>query len=145
FTCGLACIESVSVDLGHPITQAELMVRYKQELIASAGKLEHFGAATGEVIQYFLNDLGFHTSIHKDHRFEVVRQTLNALSPKEAVLISGHFYHSGWHFVRWAGFEGEQTVLAMNPAFSLPAATVMPFSFKDLVDWDFTLLLVGSP
>ena len=143
FTCGLACIESVSFDLGRPITQAELLVRYKQELIGAAGKIERFGAATGEVIESFLIDLGFRTSVHKDHRFEVVRDTLNALSPKEAALISGHFYHSGWHFVRWAGFQDEQTVLAMNPAFSLPAAVVMPFSFKDLVAWEFTLLLVG--
>ena len=145
FTCGLACIESVSFDLGQPITQAELLVRYKQELIGSAGKIEHFGAASGGHIEYFLNDLGFRTSAHKDFRHDVVRATLNALSDTQAALISGHFYHAGWHFVRWAEFQDDDTMLAMNPAFSLPAATVMPFSLADLVEWDFTMLLVSSP
>jgi hypothetical protein len=76
FTCGLACIESVSFDLGRPITQAELLVRYKQELIGSTEKIEHFGAATGGHIEYFLNDLGFRTSVHKDHRHDAVRARL---------------------------------------------------------------------
>ena len=144
FTCGLACVESVSFDLGKPITQAELLVRYKDVLIGSAQKIEHFGAATGETIEYLLNDLGFKTSIHKDHRLNVVTDMLNGLSENQAVLISAHFNHSTWHIVRWAGFQDQQTLLAMNPSFSLPGATIMPYPFADLVDWDSTLLLVTA-
>ncbi len=145
FTCGLACIESVSFELGKPITQAELLVQYKDILIGSAEKLEHFGAAKGETIEFLFNDMGFTTSVHKDHRADVVRATLDALSQNQAALISGDFQHSGWHFVRWAAFQDDQTLLLMNPSFSLPCAAVMPYSFTDLVDWDFTLLLVTSP
>jgi hypothetical protein len=144
FTCGLACVESASFDLGKPITQAELLVRYKDVLIGSSQKIEQFGAATGETIDYLLNDLGFTTFIHKDHRLDVVRDTLNRLSERQAALISGHFNQSTWHFVRWAGFQDEQTLLAMNPSFSLPRATIMPYAFTDLVNWDFTLLLVTA-
>ena len=60
FTCGLACIESVSFDLGHPITQAELLVRYKDELIGSAGeKIEQFGAQPETTSNTFLTILAF--------------------------------------------------------------------------------------
>jgi hypothetical protein len=139
FTCGLACIESVSFDLGQPITQAELLVRYKDNLIGSAQKIEHFGAATGETVEFLLNDLGFTTSVFKEHRRDVVRATLSALSSKQAALISHRLNNSTWHFVRWAGFQDEETLLAMNPS----SAAVLPYSFADLVDWDFTILVTA--
>ncbi len=144
FTCGLACIESVSFDLGKPITQAELLVRYKDNLIGSAERIEHFGEANGETVEFLLNDLGFRTSVQKEHQVEVARATLDALSENQAALISGRFHNSGWHFVRWAGFQDKDTLLLMNPSFSLPCAKIEPYSFADLVAWDFTMLLVSS-
>jgi hypothetical protein len=144
FTCGLACIESVSFDLGKPITQSELMVRYKDVLIGSAPNIEHFGSANGETVEFLLNDLGFVTSIRRDHDPVSIKDTLNCLTQNQAALISAHFDNSTWHFVRWAGFEDEGNVLVMNPSFRLPRAMVMPYEFTRLIAWDFTLLLVTA-
>jgi hypothetical protein len=145
-TCGLACVESVSFDLGSPITQAEILRRYKDLLIGCANnKLEHFGQISGQHLEHLLNDLGFRTSVDQDRGHDHVRDALLSLSEKQAAIISIHFNNSIWHFVRWVGFQDDHSLVVMNPAFSLPRATLEVYSLDDFVKWDLSLLVITAP
>ena len=144
-TCGLACVESVSFDLGSPITQAEILLRYKDELIGCANnKLEHFGQISGEHLEHLLNDLGFRTSVDEDRGHDHVWDALLSLSEKQAAIISAHVNSSTWHFFRWAGFQGDHSLVVMNPAFSLPKATLETYSFDDFVKWKFSFVVITA-
>ena len=144
FTCTLACIESIVTDLGTPISQCELLKKYKDCLIGSAAKIEQFGAANGDTIIYILNDLGFRASHHQDFRLDLVRSTLRALDHRNhAVMISANFNLTGWHSVRWNSFDDQDRIVAMNPSFSAPRAQMDLYKFDDLVLWDFSFLIVS--
>ena len=117
FTCGLACIESVAFDLGSPITQAEILRRYKNDLIGCASNIQLFGEIIGETLIYLLNDLGFKTAVYENCAHDQFRDVLANLSQKQAAIISMKLSKSAWHFVRWAGFQDDNRLLVMNPAF----------------------------
>jgi hypothetical protein len=144
-TCGLACVESVSFDLGSPITQAEILRDYKDVLIGCANKSEHFGEINGETLVYLLNDLGFTTSVDEDRGHDHVRDALLSLSEKQAAIISVHLNNSTWHFFRWAGFQGDHSLVVMNPAFSLPKATLEVYPLDDLIKWEFSFVVITAP
>ncbi|HOG93423.1 MAG TPA: hypothetical protein PLE80_07610, partial [Opitutaceae bacterium] len=74
FTCGLACVESITTDAGRPITQAQLMVRFKGLLLQTIPNVGIFGATNQLVLAAILQDLGFQVFPGKDHRKDVMRE-----------------------------------------------------------------------
>jgi hypothetical protein len=68
FTCGLACVASLSEDFGRPITQAELLSRYIALLLRTVPNSEVFEATGPEVLSEILQDLGYRVQYGSDHR-----------------------------------------------------------------------------
>lgn len=145
FTCGLACIESIAHDLGKPITQCEILKKYKKELIAGCGRIEQFGAVPDHVLEDILQREGFATSPHKDHRKDLVKKLFDNLTQKQAVLITALFAGHAWHSVRWAGNKNDNTFFVMDPNFGNPQPVISEYDIDLFIQWDFSFIVVTAP
>ena len=144
FTCGLACIESVATDLGISITQCDMLIKYKQELLADVPDYGDFGSTSPPLIQTIWRNLGLNGAWTRDHDIPHVRNTVFAnINPKQAVLIFSNLEKRAWHCTRFIQLNGAHCVDLMVPVFHQPAAATLTFSFQDLADWDFHYAVIS--
>ena len=143
FTCGLACIESLTTDFQFPATQAQLLVRYKNELIADVRDCGDFGSTSLRLLTKIWVDLGFSGDWQKDHRkVEVREQIFRKLQANQSVFIICNYQRNGFHCVRYAGLKDDETIFAMVPAFGVVPSNVQEVSIQNLIDWDYSFALI---
>lgn len=139
FTCGLACVESLTTDAGKPITQAELLVKYKCLLQQTIPKIEIFGSTNPLVLAAILENLGCKVFSGKDHRKDVVREELKK---NNDALIFANYELKAWHCWRFEKVLDDDHISAMNPSFFSPKAQIETLSFDDLIKWDYSFVIV---
>ncbi len=140
FTCGLACVESITTDAGRPITQAQLMVRFKGLLLQTIPNVGIFGATNQLVLAAILQDLGFQVFPGKDHRKDVMRE---ALKKAKYALICAHHQLKDHHCWRFEMVVDDDHITAMNPGFFLPSPQVDTIAMDDLIKWDYSFVVVA--
>lgn len=145
FTCGLACIESVSFDMGKPITQCEMLKIYKDLLLISCPKREEFGSANTITLLRILNDIGFKTCRHKDHNPKAGYEVLSKLTDKQTAIICANFNNKADHCMRWVENKNQNIAFLMNPSFDLLSAKTEEISFDDLIKWSFEFIVITKP
>ena len=144
FTCGLACIESVSVDFGQPISQPQMLIRYKRALIAEATDGKNFGATSNQLMQQIWQDLGFKGEWKRNHHITEIRENvLGKLQPKQAILISSFFQRTAFHCCRYFGMKDNDTIFALVPLFYEEQPRMMDIALSALVEWDFEYALIS--
>lgn len=144
FTCGLACIESVATDAGFPISQTQMLIKYKDWLIADASEGKSFGATSLSMMKKIWGDLGFYGEWIKNHNVEDVRDNVfKKLQPKQGILISSNFQKTAMHCIRYFGLKDEDTIFAIVPVFNQPYPLQMGISLRSLVEWDFEYAVIS--
>ena len=142
FTCGLACIESFTTDASKPITQTELLVRYKALLLQVVSpEIGHFGAANNPVLAVILQDLGYKVFFGKDHRKDLMREEFKK---QAGVLICANYNLQAGHCWLLEKVVDDDYITALNPNFFLPAAQIDKLSFDDLIKWDYSFIMVSK-
>jgi hypothetical protein len=145
FTCDLACIESLTTDFKMPITQAQLLVRYKKQLIADVRDYGDFGATSTGLLKVIWEDLGFTGSWFRDHRQAEVREAVfKPLQMHQSIFLVADYQKNGRHCMRYAGLKDDDTVYAMVPAFGLKPSFVEELSFQNLIAWDYSFAVISK-
>lgn len=150
FTCGLACLEGISHELGAPITQAQLLIRFRKPLydhvISSEPGIGIFGSAKNGLLQYIWGKLGFDGTWLPGPAPAIFRdQILKPLKTTERVLISCHYENNQYHTFRYAGIVNESSIHTIFPSFGefYQDATDVPVSFQHLVDWNYSYAVLS--
>lgn len=139
----MACLESITTDLGKPYTQADLLTKYRQELYNDLKDKGDFGATSNVRLEAIWRDLGYKgawtkradTAHVRDHVFQ-------KMTKAQAILVFSNMQGQGWHCIRFEQVLDDQTVRAMVPNF--PGATAIdPIRFADLVAWDYRFALLS--
>ena len=142
FTCGLACIESVCIDLGRPKKQEDLLRDFKSELIADTNDIGNFGAASFELMSHILQKQGFTVQKCKDHRSEIQQELFEKIDlTKQAIIIAANFNLNAWHSVRFAGMKQDDTLFAVEPSFA--KSGIAEYSISNLIKWDYSFLVIS--
>ena len=140
----MACIESLTTDFQVSITQAQLLVKYKKELIADVRDYGDFGSTSSQLLKAIWTDLGFSGDWQKDHRKVEVRElAFKKLQANQTIFIISNYQKNGWHCVRFAGLKDDDTVFAMVPVFGLLPSTVEEISIQNLIDWDYSFAVIS--
>ena len=143
FTCGLACIESVCVDLGRPKKQEDFLREFKNELIADIKDIGVFGATSLDLITLILQRQGFTVQRWKDHRPEIQQEVFEKVDlTKQAMIIVAHFNLDAWHSVRFAGMKKQDDVIfAVEPSFG--GSGIVEYSILNLIKWKYEFLIIS--
>ena len=145
FTCGLACIESLTTDFNVPITQAQLLVKYKKQLIADVRDYGDFGATSTNLLRVIWEELTFTGYWQKDHQKDAVRELVfKKLQINQSIFLVADYQKNGTHCMRYAGLKDDDTIFAMVPAFGLLPTTVEELSFQNLIAWDYSFAVISK-
>jgi hypothetical protein len=143
FTCGLACIESLTRDFNVLITQAESLVKYKKQLLADVRDYGDFGSTSDGLLRSIWEDLGFRGHWQKDHRKAEVRELVfKTVQANQSIFIMSDYRKNGWHCVRFAGVKDDDTIFAMVPVFGLVPSSVEEISIQNLIDWNYSFAVI---
>ncbi|MBL9185041.1 MAG: hypothetical protein JNN17_23040 [Verrucomicrobiaceae bacterium] len=139
FTCGLACIESLTTDLGCRITEAEILRRYKNELLSKLPQIEQFGATTPEDHQLILSKQG----LKSDLLHLITKKELHALfSSNVNCIVTSVITPAEIHTFRVLSFDGSNSVKLMDPGFFNNGVTIAECTLDQLLAWDSRFLFV---
>lgn len=140
YTCPLACLESFLFDLGHSITQDEIIRLHPDLCIpADPAKRHEIGALSVPIFEQLCGRLGIQCTSHKDFRQTETEADLSSLPPHSTVVIIIN-HPTGTHMVRFAGIQSPGSWLVMDPQFQ--HAQFRPISFQDLVKWNFSFCIL---
>ncbi|MFO1437171.1 MAG: hypothetical protein U1F81_02545 [Verrucomicrobiaceae bacterium] len=139
FTCGLACIESLTTDLGCRITEAEILRSYKNELLSKLPNNEVFGATTPEDHQMILAKQGL-----KSELFHMItKKELHALfSSNVNCIVTCIISPAEIHTFRVLSFNGTDSVQLMDPDFLNNGVATTECSLDQLLAWNSHFVFV---
>ena len=145
FTCGLACIESLSADFNAPITQCEMLIKYKERLIKDVPDFGDFGAARPALLEFIWQDLGFTGSWQKNNhdKTNVKESVFKTLKVNQSILIFCNFNKNSWHCIRFSCLKNDDTISAMIPLFLEPSR-IDDVSLQNLIDWEFYYAIISN-
>ena len=138
FTCGLACIESLLFDLGQPITQADMLKKYKSLLKANITQIEHFGATTPDVMARILRDQNCLVELVQINSPTTLTERLVANSN---CLMVATVSPGNTHCFRFI-CQDDQFFQLMDPGFNQPSATIHQISIVTVANWSPFCLFV---
>jgi hypothetical protein len=144
FTCGLACIESVTHDLGFVANQGHCLARFKKLLINSVSDIGDFGATNTPTIALILTELGYKAAPIRDFRIpEIPNGYFKPLDhSNQAIIIQCRYQDTAWHAMRYTGMKDDDTIFAMVPSFGRDDAFIEEIPFRKLVDWDYSFVFI---
>lgn len=141
FTCSLACVESLTTDLGKRISETEILREFKAELRSQIVKVEQFGAASPELVDYILKSKGFVTKLaHQNSKDEL----LEFWSLFGGCIVTCIISPSEIHTYRIIEFRDESVEL-MDPGFFRVSAGSETCTIDQLLLWDSRFLFVSIP
>lgn len=141
FTCGLACIESLTRDFGVGISQCEMLIKYKELLLSEAPKLEDFGSITFTGISTILEDRGLDGECHHSN---TPHNIINALQTSKNGIIWAKVDEGQNHYFRFSDFLNGQ-LFVMDPRFGLPKAVEGWIELVNFLSVDSIFIIITSP
>ena len=147
FTCGLACIESLTRDFNVGITQCEMLVKYKGLLLGEVSRLEDFGAITSLKVAEILEDRGLNGVLYTSENLAGLIEAL--LNCPQGIIwheIKMEDNKNKNHFFRLSDYnKNSNQVFVMNPQFDLPAAKTGWVDLSDFLSGNSHFLLLSHP
>jgi hypothetical protein len=121
FTCGLACIESLTTDLGVSITQSEILTRFKAVLLNGLPKHEIFGVSSPPLIAYIFRDLGLQATEETISDSDILRQRITS---NPHCILTATVSPGNTHTFRCVGLDSDKLVM-MDPGFFNQSAVLI--------------------
>lgn len=135
YACGLACLESIFDDFGIGISQAEMMIRFKNELLQGLRSRESFGSVNLVNVQYLVGRLGIKFKAWKDHDKLSMGARLTTIGKQEGVIVGMTI--NGQHHMAKAEKPIGETLPVVEPSFDLDQPKSETYSFDQLISFDF--------
>lgn len=140
-TCGLACVESLSIDMGFPVTQAELLKRFKSELLFQLPETWRFGSTSQYLLVEILHQLGFGTELVKP---EPLGHLAKRYKANDNSIVVCQCAPGAVHCFRVGRFLSTDLLEVMDPAFDAPSARIIELPLSQLVKWDSYHIFVSA-
>jgi hypothetical protein len=145
YTCGLACLESVFLDMGRPLSQSDMLKQFYPFLLNPDPEHFHeYGSTTPNQIIGICQHLGFKIVQTGQDFTEANCATVfgDWLSKDVAVLIYSFWQGKYHHCVRLSKILTTSEYEVVNP--SLAHFDITKVLFSDLVSWQFGYIAIGK-